>query len=269
MAKPNTLTHIKDLTPDRRNARKHNPRNIGLIVDALQEVGAARSIVIDENGEVLAGNGTIEAAAEAGITKMQVVDADGDTIIAVRRSNLTPEQKTRLALFDNRSADLADWDADVLAELESEGDLLSGLFSADELLAELNQVPDFESDANGLRDEYSPNVGEVLYEPKETKHKPEELFKNEAAAALESEIALIQDKGIQKLLRARLAFFTAFNFSKIADYYAYQAKPEEKALFEKLALVLLDRDALIANGFAAIVEEVKEENGFNEDEDER
>ena len=63
-------------------------------------------------------------------------------------------------------------------------------------------------------------------------------------------------------------FFTAFNFSKIADYYAYQSTPQEKALFEKMALVLLDRDGLIANGFASIVEEVKEENGFN-DTDER
>lgn len=41
------IDHLKDLTPDKRNARKHNPRNIGMIVDSLHEVGAARSIVID------------------------------------------------------------------------------------------------------------------------------------------------------------------------------------------------------------------------------
>src|SRR4026208_901931 len=86
-------THIKDLTPDPSNRRTHNPRNIGMVVDALHEVGAARSIVIDEDGVILAGNGVTEAAAEAGITKLRVIDAAGDELIAVRRSGLTAEQK--------------------------------------------------------------------------------------------------------------------------------------------------------------------------------
>jgi ParB-like chromosome segregation protein Spo0J len=56
---------LSDLTPDPHNRRKHNARNVHLLVDALQTVGAARSIVIDERGSVLAGNGVVEAAAEA------------------------------------------------------------------------------------------------------------------------------------------------------------------------------------------------------------
>ena len=79
------LNHIKDLVPDPANRRSHNPRNVGMIVDALQQVGAARSIVIDEDNVVQAGNGVVEAAAEAGITKVQVVDVDGSTLVAVRR----------------------------------------------------------------------------------------------------------------------------------------------------------------------------------------
>jgi ParB-like chromosome segregation protein Spo0J len=135
MAKPADTTpkHIADLKPDPRNARKHNPRNIGLIADSLQEVGAARSVVIDENDVILAGNGTIEAAGQAGITKVRVVETDGDEIIAVRRKGLTPEQKQRLALADNRTAELAEWDADVLRDLQAEGADLSNLWSADEL----------------------------------------------------------------------------------------------------------------------------------------
>lgn len=132
MRKPRVINHIKHLKPDAKNARRHTPRNIGLIVDALSEVGAARSIVIDEQGRVLAGNGTIEAAAEAGITKIQVVDSDGETLIAVRRRGLTEHQKRRLALFDNRSAEPAEWDAAILGEFEEEG-LLDGLFYKDEL----------------------------------------------------------------------------------------------------------------------------------------
>jgi ParB-like chromosome segregation protein Spo0J len=128
---PKKPEHIKDLTPMPRNTRRHNPRNIGVIADGLNEVGAARSIVIDEEGVILAGNGTVEAAAQAGITRVRVVPADGNEIIAVQRRGLTPLQKRRLSVIDNRAQDLSDDDPDVLAALddEAEGQLLAGLYT--------------------------------------------------------------------------------------------------------------------------------------------
>ena len=125
-------SHISDLQYDPRNARKRTIRSSAMIQSSLQEVGASRSIVIDEHNRILAGNGTIEAAGQIGIEKMIIVDADGETIVAVRRSGLTEQQKIKLALFDNRTSDLSEWDADILAELGQEIDL-SGLFSTDEL----------------------------------------------------------------------------------------------------------------------------------------
>lgn len=137
---------LGDLKPDPRNARRHTARNVGLIENALQEVGAARSIVIDEAGTVLAGNATIEAAAHAGIERVRVVDTDGDTLVAVRRTGLTPAQKTRLALYDNRAAELADWDDGVLADLVAEmPEVAKGLWTDAELhalLAEAARVGD-------------------------------------------------------------------------------------------------------------------------------
>ncbi len=124
---------IGDLKPDKKNARKHNPRNIGMIEKSLQEVGAARSIVIDEDNNILAGNGTVEAAGNAGIEKMTVVETDGNEIVAVRRRGLTNEQKKKLALYDNRTAEIADWDVDILKGLSEEIDL-SGMFSEKELV---------------------------------------------------------------------------------------------------------------------------------------
>ena len=138
---------ISELKPDKKNARRHNPRNIGMIADSIQEVGASRSIVIDEDNNILAGNGTVEAAAQAGITKMQIVDADGETIIAVRRKGLTKKQKTRLAIADNRTAELAEWEPDVLSDLAEDG-LLAGFWSDAELSAIL---PDF---APGTEEEH-------------------------------------------------------------------------------------------------------------------
>jgi DNA modification methylase len=129
-----TVNHLKHLVFDPQNARLHNPRNIGTIVVSLHEVGAARSIVIDENNVVLAGNGVVEAAGEAGIEKVRVVEADGNEVIAVRRRGLTELQKKRLALFDNRAAELAEWNPEELARLDKEcPQMLEGMFHDDEL----------------------------------------------------------------------------------------------------------------------------------------
>ena len=152
------IAHLRDLAPDPKNARRHNARNVGMIEAALNEVGAARSIVIDEDGVVLAGNATIEAAAQAGIERVQVVEADGETIIAVQRKGLTAEQKTKLALFDNRAAELAEWDAGVLAGLAEEVDL-SGLFRDDELSALLADVGQPEIGGGGDEFDTTPPEG--------------------------------------------------------------------------------------------------------------
>jgi ParB-like chromosome segregation protein Spo0J len=162
MPKPSKQpSHIKDLIPDPKNRRKHNPRNLGMVVDALHKVGAARSIVIDEDNVILAGNGVTEAAAEAGITKVRVIEADGNELIAVKRTGLTVEQKRQLAIYDNRTAELADWDLAQLQE-DAKADLdLSSFFTDEELgklLADLN-VPDFApvgEDEQGRLDQKKP-----------------------------------------------------------------------------------------------------------------
>ncbi len=136
------VNHIKDLHADKRNRRKHNARNIGMIERALGEVGAARSIVIDEDNNILAGNGTIEAAASAGIERVQVVEADGETIIAVRRTGLTEAQKRKLALYDNRTAELADWDVTQILTDMQEGMSFDGLFTNNELDALIRKTSD-------------------------------------------------------------------------------------------------------------------------------
>ena len=128
-----SIEHIKDLKADPHNARVHTDRNIGTIADGMQKVGAARSIVIDEEGVVLAGNGAVEAAAQVGITKVRVIEADGNEIIAVRRTGLTKKQKKLLALYDNRSNELSEWNTGIIKELANDGLDLHGLWSDKEL----------------------------------------------------------------------------------------------------------------------------------------
>lgn len=130
---------VKDLIPDPANRRLHNPRNLEMVRDALQAVGAARSIVIDEENVILAGNGVQAAAAEAGITKLRIVDAAGDELIAVRRSGLSPEQKRALAIYDNRTGELATWNFDQLAADKAAGLALQPFWTTEELAAMLRR----------------------------------------------------------------------------------------------------------------------------------
>lgn len=134
------ITHIGQLKPDQRNPRRHNQRNLSVITDSLQQVGFARSIVIDEDGTILAGNGVTEAAAIAGIEKVVEVEADGETIVAVRRRGLSEEQKTKLKYYDNRSGELAEWDPLVIVSDLELGIDLSSLWNPDELSVMLEGV---------------------------------------------------------------------------------------------------------------------------------
>ena len=66
---------LGELKPLQPNARQRTERSAGMLVESLQRFGAARSIVIDEDNVVLAGNGTTDAAATAGIARVRVVEA--------------------------------------------------------------------------------------------------------------------------------------------------------------------------------------------------
>jgi len=117
------VTSITSLVGDHKNARRRTDRSSQLIKESLQKYGAARSIVIDEENRILAGNGTIEGAKAAGLKNVRIIETDGTEVIAVRRTGLTEDQKVGLALADNRTADLSEWDAEMLHQLSEEHDL--------------------------------------------------------------------------------------------------------------------------------------------------
>lgn len=135
------IVGIDTLVPDAKNPRRHGARNHGMIVDSLNEVGPARSIVIDENNVVLCGNETRKAAEEVGISNVKIVDATPDTLVAVRVTGLNEQQKRRLAYYDNQSGALADWEPEQVRQDQEEG-LLAGILEQDEtdaILAELDE----------------------------------------------------------------------------------------------------------------------------------
>lgn len=117
------MPSIGDLKPDKRNARRHNPRNVGMIEESIQRHGFGRSILTAKDGTIIAGNATWEAAGNVGIEDRIVVESDGTKVIDVRRTDVEPDTKAfhELSHGDNRTAELAETDAAVLSGLIDDG----------------------------------------------------------------------------------------------------------------------------------------------------
>ena len=134
---------LDTLRADPANRRQHPARNVDMLTAALQSVGAARSIVIDEDDTVLAGNGVVEAAQRAGISKVRSGRRRGRHARGGAAARLTDTQKRDLALFDNRTAELAEWDVQQLQADADAGLGLERFFFPDELAKLGVVVPTF------------------------------------------------------------------------------------------------------------------------------
>lgn len=102
---------------DRRNYRRHGEENKRIIKKSLEELGAGRSIVIDAEGEIIAGNGVFEQAQELGI-KTKIIETDGSELVVVKRTDLRTqdEKRKKLAVADNAASDSSEWAQDLLRE---------------------------------------------------------------------------------------------------------------------------------------------------------
>lgn len=100
---------------DRRNFRKHSKQNKRMIRTSLENCGAGRSILIDSEGEIIAGNGVYEQAQSIGI-KTRVIETDGTELIVVKRNDLRTDDEKRklLAAADNATSDKVEWNVEEL-----------------------------------------------------------------------------------------------------------------------------------------------------------
>lgn len=113
MAKTTTnmqLVAIDKLVPYVNNARTHSKEQVMKLRSSLREFGFVNPVIIDKDYGILAGHGRVMAAKEEGLTEVPCVLAD----------YLTEAQKKAYILADNRYAQDAGWDEELLRiEIES------------------------------------------------------------------------------------------------------------------------------------------------------
>jgi DNA modification methylase len=133
------IKNIADLKPDKKNANKGTQRGRGMVEASLRETGAGRSIVVDKDGRIIAGNKTLEAWADiAGADDVVIVPTDGTKLVVVQRQDLDLNDDTgmarKLAIYDNRAGEIGlEWDLEELSASMQNGLDLSPFWNDDEM----------------------------------------------------------------------------------------------------------------------------------------
>lgn len=231
-----------DLIPYVNNARTHSPEQVLKIASSIKEFGFNNPILIDGQNGVIAGHGRLEASKKLGLDSVPTICLEG----------MTDTQKKAYILADNKIALDAGWDEDLL-KIELEG------LKAEDFDIELTG---FGADEIGKKDTdrtYSEKVDIPQYEIQGKQVELSDCVDIQKYNELISEINLasVTDEEREFLKKAACRHF-AFNYSNVAEYYAGASKTMQE-LMEKSALVIIDKDNAIRNGYAKLKATIENE----------
>src|SRR4029077_7849211 len=99
------LTLVRELRPHPNNARTHSKKQIRQIANSIGKFGFCNPVLIDDAKQIIAGHGRVEAAKLLGI----------DAVPTCRLSHLSEADKRAYILADNKLAERAGWDKQLLA----------------------------------------------------------------------------------------------------------------------------------------------------------
>src|SRR5437016_9553028 len=99
------MTRVCELRPYPNNARTHSKKQVRQIANSIARFGFCNPILIDDAKQIVAGHGRVEAAKLLGI----------DAVPTCRLSHLSEADKRAYILADNKLAEKAGWDKELLA----------------------------------------------------------------------------------------------------------------------------------------------------------
>jgi DNA modification methylase len=144
---------VSRLTPYQGNARTHSKKQVRQIANSIKRFGFNNPVLVDHAGQIIAGHGRVEAAKLLGLK----------VVPTLRLSHLSDVEKRAYVLADNKLAQKAGWDREILAieikaliDLDFEVDLTG--FEA----PEIDILLDDDAEASG-----TPGPDEVIPEPRQ------------------------------------------------------------------------------------------------------
>lgn len=229
--------NISALNPYEGNAKEHPEEQVENIMESIKEFGMKDPIGIwGKNNVVVEGHGRLMACQRLGLEKVPVIRLD----------DLSDEQRRAYALAHNQTTMTSGWNEEML----------------DKELGEILNIDmtlfGFENDADEIMDNtYTMKTSIPQYQITGECPSISEMLDTEKSDELLKEIS--EAEGITEEEREFLAQaarrHNVFNYRNIAEYYAH-ATPEMQRLMEKSALVIIDFNDAIANGYANLFGDV-------------
>ena len=235
---------VDDLVPYENNPR-NNDEAVDYVANSIKEFGFKVPVVVDKDNVVVAGHTRLKACEKLGIDEVPCIVAD----------DLTEDQIKAFRIADNKVSEYATWDeeklsqelSDIMLDMTEFGD---DLFADDDTMeVELDDEED---------NPYSQEKHVPQYEPTGDFVDIMDLIDDEKTNELIREIKESNVSDDEKNFLTKAAYrHLVFNYSKIADYYS-NASEEMQILMEKSALVIIDIDDAIANGYVKLTKVVED-----------
>lgn len=236
--------NIVEMNVDELIPYENNPRNNDEAVDkvalSISAFGFKVPIVIDANNVIVTGHTRLKAAKKLGIKSVPCIKAD----------DLSDEQIKAFRLADNKVAEFSEWDEEkLMKELEALGDVDMSLYGF--------ELPSDDEDSQEDDDTYSQSTNIPQYDIKGETPELSELVNEDKTSELMEEIEN-SSLGFEEkeFLRKAAQRHLVFNYRKVAEYYA-AASPEMQELMEKSALVIIDYNDAIMNGYSTLSQKVQ------------
>lgn len=231
---------ISELNAYVNNAKEHPAEQVEQIKKSILEFGMNDPIAVWKDNVIIEGHGRLLACAELG--------EDYSVVPIIRLDHLTDEQRRAYALVHNKLTMNSDFNLDLLdMELANIENVSMVDFGFDDFL----NGDDIEDDIPDIA-KYSRNVKVPQYEPTGDMPEISDLVDCGKEKELVEEIDHADiPHDIKEFLKIAAARHNVFNYRNIAEFYCHQT-PEVQRLMEKSALVIIDVDDAIANGYVRL-----------------
>lgn len=236
----NKKVNIQKIKPNEENPRFITDAKFKKLIKSIKEFPEmleTRPLVVDENFVVLGGNMRLKALKSAGVFEVPIHQVKG----------WTDEQKKEFIIKDNLG--YGEWDWDIVANE----------WDTQKLKDWGMDIPvfDIESDQIDADENYTRKIEAPIYEPTGEKPKVKDLVNvdkvNDLIKKIENFKIKKTDKEFLKLAAYR---HYIFDYAKIANYYAHSDKDVQE-LMEDSALIIIDFNKAIENGFIELTEDIK------------
>jgi hypothetical protein len=227
---------IKDLKPATYNPRQISTKQYNDLKESIKKFGLVDPIIVNKNNTVIGGHQRLKICKELKHIEIDCVVLD-----------LSKEEERELNIRLNKNT--GDFDMDILANEFDIDELVDWGFKHIDLDINIDKLDE---------NPYTDKIEAPKYEPKNQKPAIKELYDITKTNKL---IKKIKDSNIDKadkdFLIKSAQRHLVFDYSKIADYYAHSNKQVQE-LMEDSALIIIDFNKAIENGYVKLKKEIQE-----------